>query len=170
MSGFATTRDVTLATQHKSRSVSANQNTLRQRHAHRIALSSHVCFACFAVRPDNQLTFDFELIVPKADSALIHLADNMDPSTSHARRTRPVVTNWLPASVRFALVYILAMGLRAGMYTMTADVAGKELATISRDPGEDVSQVGAVFAWKLVELGCIWLAGYDCKHARYFRC
>ncbi|GAB7358237.1 hypothetical protein MBLNU230_g0388t1 [Neophaeotheca triangularis] len=109
------------------------------------------------------LVADYKVTAPKADSILNYhvAADNMDPSSSHSARTRPIVASRLPASLRFVLVYILALSLRTGLYTLLGDYVGTEMAAISRDLEDKPYQVGVLFAWKLTELGSTWLAGYD---------
>jgi len=58
---------------------------------------------------------------------------------------------------------VLSLGLSAGLYSFVPDVAGYELATVSRSLNEPW-QIGGLLAWKMAEIAIAWSAGLDCKN------
>lgn len=67
----------------------------------------------------------------------------------------------LPGWIRFPLATLLSLGLSATLYSVVPEVAGFELATVSRSLNEPW-HIGALLGWKVLELAVAWGAGYDC--------
>ena len=67
--------------------------------------------------------------------------------------------------IRFPLVAILSLGLSASLYSIVPDLAGFELATVSRSLNEPW-QIGALLGWRVTELFVAWSFGLDCMYIR----
>lgn len=122
-------------------------------------MASHVPF--LTVRPDEVdevKTRDFGSVNRSA------LAAQLDDTDADAMEAPVAPKSRLPSIIRLPLVWVLSLGLSALLYSLVADYAGYELAAVSRDLTEDW-EVGALLAWKLVELSGAWFAGYDCTCA-----
>lgn len=109
-------------------------------------MASHVPF--LAVRPDDQFATD------------VKATTTMDPQPEPPMV--PTVTR-IPHAIRFPAVCALSLGLSVLLHSFTANITGLELATASRDATE-TWQVGALLGWKVVQLGSVWAAGYDCTN------
>ena len=132
-------------------------------------MASHVPF--LAVRPDAQFdidvkTRDFATSNDAASSpypqALATSAMDAIAMSPERRRQITRVPSRIPTWLRFPVVCILSFGISSLLYTLTAGVAGYELATVSRDLTEGW-QIGIMIARKTAELGVAWYAKYDCK-------
>ena len=89
------------------------------------------------------------------------MANKMD-SARASQKTR------LPSWFSFPVSLVLSLGLSAGLYSFVPDVAGYELATVSRSLNEPW-QIGGLLAWKMAEIAIAWSAGLDCKD-KNFKC
>ncbi|KAF2403673.1 hypothetical protein EJ06DRAFT_450500, partial [Trichodelitschia bisporula] len=65
-----------------------------------------------------------------------------------------------PSALRFVLAVILSFGTSYALYTFGAPYTAGELSAVSRRVVE-LEEVLAFPAWRIVELGVGWLAGYD---------
>lgn len=124
-------------------------------------MASHVPF--LAVRPDEQ--FSTEIKTRDFANSLLNPGPAiMDAPEAPSALPRPPAVSRLPAFVRFPFVCIISFSLHAFLYTVTRDVAGFELAAVSRDATDDW-QVATIVGWKVVALAGAFYAGYDCTRA-----
>ena len=125
-------------------------------------MASHVPF--LAVRPDDQFSTDVKTRDFTAHTnAVAAPIPAMDAPPRLTTAPRTYAASRLPAFVRFPLVVILSFSLSSLFHSLTADFAGYQLATASRDLPEDW-QVASLMGWKLTELLTAWYAGYDCMY------
>jgi len=99
-----------------------------------------------------------ELRTTDAGASSSNLANRMNNTIT----TTGVQKNRLPGWIGFPLAVVISFGLSAGLYSFVPDVAGYELATVSRSLNEPW-QIAALLLWKLVELSIAWSSGLDCK-------
>ncbi|KAK0365242.1 hypothetical protein LTR02_005409 [Friedmanniomyces endolithicus] len=118
-------------------------------------MASHVPF--LAVRPDDQLNSSSDL---RARDLVTVIKDNANAMSTPTTTQHAPPASRLPAPIRFFLVCVLSFALSTLLYSVTADTVGYELAAVSREVKEDW-HVGVLFAWKFIELGGAWYAGYD---------
>lgn len=116
-------------------------------------MASHVPF--LAISPDNQ--FSSEVARTRSVSTADKVAVAMDDPSRF-----PYQVSRVPSVIRFPLVVLVSLSLSTLLHTFTAEFAGFQLATASKDATENW-QVGALMGWKLLELFTAWNAGYDCK-------
>ncbi|KAK5109194.1 hypothetical protein LTR62_007279 [Meristemomyces frigidus] len=127
-------------------------------------MASHVPF--LAVRPNDQFSSDptssqdSQLSEAAKRDLLDPIADMDAPPIQSPRAARAPAASRLPAFVRFPMVVIISLALSTFFNTLIADFTGYELAAVSRDVTSE-SQIATLMAWKLVELGFAWWAGYD---------
>ncbi|KAK4941727.1 hypothetical protein LTR66_014776 [Elasticomyces elasticus] len=97
-------------------------------------------------------------------------------TTPHVVRPRPTTVSRMPEWLKFPLVVALSLGSSTVAYSLIADLTGYQLAAVSRQV-DDTARILALVAWKVLELGIAWWAGYDyldtatlafLTHAPYF--
>lgn len=115
-------------------------------------MASHVPF--LAVRPDDQFSTD----VRSRDIAKM---DSISDAPEAPMLSVPNASR-LPGWVKLPLVVVLSLGMSTLLYTMVADWAGLELASVSRDLSEEW-QIAAVLGWKIATLTFAYGSGYDCE-------
>lgn len=99
--------------------------------------------------PSSAANMDGAVAVPKSSATSLRAPPSHNASA-------------LPEFIRFPLAVILALGSSAGLYSVAAQLTGFELATVSRTLDEPW-QIGALLAWRVVELYVAWSSGFDCK-------
>ncbi|QIW95804.1 hypothetical protein AMS68_001322 [Peltaster fructicola] len=123
-------------------------------------MASHVPF--LAVRPEEQASPEIKLrdtTKPRRSSKATKAQTVVKKAEEEVKKTARKARNFLD-HLRFPLVLILSLSLRLAAYTLVAEWAGLELASVSRDLRKDW-QVGAVLTWKVLELIGVWWAEYD---------
>lgn len=68
----------------------------------------------------------------------------------------------VPGWIGFPLAVIISFASSAGLYSYVPEIAGYELATVSRSLNEPW-QIGGLLLWKLAEISIAWFFGLDCE-------
>lgn len=63
----------------------------------------------------------------------------------------------VPALIRYTFLLLISLGLSSGLFTLTAETTLHKLDPLSKNLEE--WEVGALIAWKGVELGLAWMMG-----------
>ena len=71
----------------------------------------------------------------------------------------------LPTWFAYPLSIILTPALSALLYSFVPDIMGAPLAAVSRSLNEEW-QIGALFAWRLLEITLAWSTGLDRQYTR----
>ncbi|OQO00837.1 hypothetical protein B0A48_13524 [Cryoendolithus antarcticus] len=117
-----------------------------------LAMASHVPF--LAVRPDAQFS------TKSRDFASTNGALTTDADAPESAIMPTIHAPKLPAPVAFTLTLLLSLTISVFLYSLIADTAGYELASVSRDLTAQW-QVGIIFGWKVASLAAAWASGYD---------
>lgn len=66
----------------------------------------------------------------------------------------------IPSPARFGLLVLSSLVLSSALFTLTSPITVGDLSTVSKHL-ENWWEVGGLIAWKAVELGLVWIAGFD---------
>ena len=157
------TRDAIISFPQRQAALHANAhhtrvNTTTNDACTRFHMSSHVPF--LAVRPDDQFSTEIkprDILSANAIDPTVPM-DAPPPLTPAPPKT---AVARVPRHLRFPLICVISFGLSFGLHTLTSEISGYQLASASRHATENW-QIGALVAWKLIELFVAWSAGYDC--------
>jgi len=79
--------------------------------------------------------------------------------SSHQDASDPQHSSWL----RFPLAVVISLALSAVLHSNVPELAGYELATVSRTVDEPW-QVLLLVGWRVFEIGVAWASGLDCEN------
>ena len=128
-------------------------------------MASHVPF--LAVRPDDQFSTEIRPRDILAGANAIDPTVPMDAPPPLTLAPPKTVVSRVPRNLRFPLICLISFALSFGLHTVTSELSGYQLASASRHATENW-QIGALVAWKVIELFTAWSAGYDCMYGRTY--